>query len=65
MDIYEAKRQFLEYVEIEKGRSIKTVINYDHYLDTYFEFSKIKTPREISENSIREFRLWLIARKLE
>ena len=35
------KRQFLEYIEIEKGRAVKTVENYDHYLQRFFEFAKI------------------------
>jgi site-specific recombinase XerD len=55
----ELKQQFLEYVEIEKGRSVKTVENYDHYLRRFIEFSKAKQPKDITENSIREYRLWL------
>jgi site-specific recombinase XerD len=59
MSLEEAKRQFLEYIEIEKGRSVKTVENYDHYLSRFLDFSKAKKPGDISENTIREFRLWL------
>ena len=32
------KTQFLEYIEIEKGRSLKTVENYDHYLTRFLGF---------------------------
>ena len=32
MEAEAAKRQFLEYIEIERGRSVKTVENYDRYL---------------------------------
>lgn len=53
------KRQFLEYLEIEKGRSLSTVSNYDHYLTTFGSFSKVKNVSEINEALIREFRLWL------
>ncbi len=53
------KREFLEHVEIEKGNSLKTVNNYDHYLSRFFEFSKISEPKEISDDKIREFRLYL------
>lgn len=53
------KRQFLEYVEIEKGRSVKTVENYDHYLSRFLDFSKVKTAKDITTDSVREFRLWL------
>lgn len=53
------KREFLEHVEIEKGNSLKTVNNYDHYLSRFFEFAKISDPKEISDDKIREFRLFL------
>jgi site-specific recombinase XerD len=35
-EVEKYKRQFLEYVEIEKGRSLKTVENYDRYLTRFF-----------------------------
>ena len=53
------KREFLEHVEIEKGNSLKTVNNYDHYISRFFEFSKIENPNEITDDKIREFRLFL------
>lgn len=53
------KTQFLEYVEIEKGRSLKTVENYDHYLSRFLEFSKNDSPANIDDKMIREFRMWL------
>ena len=53
------KRQFLEYIEIEKGRSLKTVENYDHYLTRFLDFSKNDNPASITSDSVREFRLWL------
>jgi site-specific recombinase XerD len=58
-NIESLKRQFLEYVEIEKGRSINTVSNYDHYLTTFFKWSEVKYPNEITADVIRNFRLWL------
>lgn len=53
------KTQFLEYIEIEKGRSLKTVENYDHYLSRFLNFTKNDNPAEITSDSVREFRLWL------
>ena len=53
------KRQFLEYLEIEKGSALRTIELYEQYLSRYFEFSKIKQPKEITATSVREFRLWL------
>lgn len=59
MTIQELKTQFLEYIEIEKGRAINTVRNYDHYLTVFLEQTKIKDPKEITNEKVREFRLWL------
>lgn len=53
------KREFLEYTEIEKGRSLKTVENYDRYLSVFLEYSKAKTLKDITEALLREYRLWL------
>jgi site-specific recombinase XerD len=58
-EIDKLKREFLEYLEIERGRAIRTVENYEHYLTVFFQFSKIKTPSDITDTSVREFRLWL------
>lgn len=59
MDLRELKRQFLEHIEIERGRSVKTVENYDHYLERFFEYSKVTSPNDLSEETVREYRLWL------
>jgi len=53
------KQEFLEYVEIEKGRSVRTVQIYDQYLRRFIDWSKIKTAEQITPDMIREFRLWL------
>lgn len=57
--IEQLKREFLEHVEIEKGNSLKTVNNYDHYISRFLEFAKITEPKEITDDKIREFRLYL------
>lgn len=59
MNTKEVLQQFLEYVEIERGRSLNTVRNYDHYLSVFFDFAKIVKPSDITESHIREFRLFL------
>src|SRR3990167_7396214 len=59
MDIETAKRQFLEYIEIERGRAVKTIVNYDHYLTRFFERMQIRSSGDITEEKVREFRLWL------
>ena len=55
----ELKTQFLEYLEIERGRSVKTVENYDRYLTRFFAFTKVKKPGELTEEHVRTFRLHL------
>jgi site-specific recombinase XerD len=59
MDITSLKRQFLEYLEIERGRSLKTIENYSRYLERFLSFSKINRPEDITEDLIRQYRLWL------
>jgi site-specific recombinase XerD len=58
-DLKALKQQFLEYIEIEKGRSVKTVENYDRYLTRFLEHTKIVSPETLTEPKVREFRLWL------
>ncbi len=59
MEITTALRQFLEYLEIEKGRSLKTVENYERYLARFFRFASIKNVSDIDEEKVRKFRLYL------
>lgn len=58
-DLVKLKREFLEYLEIERGRSVKTVENYDRYLERFLDFTKAKKPRDLTEEQVREFRLHL------
>ncbi len=59
MLLTELKRQFLEYLEIERGLSLKTIENYSHYLNRFFAFAQIDKPDLLTEEQVREFRLWL------
>jgi site-specific recombinase XerD len=58
-DLKGLKTQFLEYCEIEKGRSVKTVENYDRYLTRFLDHTKVTSPSKITEPVVREFRIWL------
>ncbi len=68
----ELKQQFLEYIEVERGRSAKTVENYDHYIERFFEWlaASKNVSREtielehITEDAIRSFRVWLNRKEL-
>ena len=59
MSIQELKTQFLEYIEIEKGRSLKTIENYDRYLSLFLNQAKIKDAKDITNERVRVFRVWL------
>ncbi len=56
-NLKELKTQYLEYIEIEKGRSVKTVENYDRYLTRFLAFAKVSDPKKITEQMVREFRM--------
>ena len=58
-EIERLKREFLEYMEIERGSSLKTVGNYDRYLTRLITFSKLSSVKDITDDAIREFRLHL------
>lgn len=64
MNLNELHKQFLEHLEIEKGRSIKTVENYDRYLRRFLEFTKISNHSQINDEVVRRFRLWLNRKNL-
>ena len=59
MTIKDLKSQFLEYLEIEKNRSPKTIENYNHYLTRFISFAKVENPRDITEEAVRKYRLTL------
>jgi site-specific recombinase XerD len=71
MNLSEYKSQYLEYIEIEKGRSQLTVHNYDHYISRFIKFlnndkkdsegnevDNIKID-EITDAKMREYRIFL------
>ncbi|MFT7644564.1 MAG: site-specific recombinase XerD [Candidatus Paceibacteria bacterium] len=59
MQLVKLKRQFLEYLETERGRSVKTIENYDRYLERFIVFTKVKNPSDLTEEQVLEFRLYL------
>lgn len=58
-------RDYLNYLEIEKNRSPKTRENYEHYLEAFLTFSKIKAAKDITDGVVREFRMALARRDLK
>ena len=58
-NIKELKQEFLEYLEIEKGRSLKTVAAYDLYISRFIHYAKMQKPENITSDTVRDFRIWL------
>jgi len=52
-------QQFLEYLEIEKNRSPRTLRNYHFYIQRFIDWRKNEDPKTISGEEIRSFRIWL------
>src|SRR3989344_2115422 len=59
MDIEILLKDYLDHLEIEKNRSIKTRVNYERYLERFLEYSKISKPSQISQDIVRQYRLRL------
>ena len=75
MNIKDLKIQYLEYLEIEKNRSQKTLENYGRYLDRFFRFARsagstsspqaslgwanFSSPSQIDDELVRQYRLYL------
>lgn len=52
-------RRFLEYLEVEKGRSQMTIRNYEFYLQRFIAWAKNPEPAAVTSEMIRQYRLWL------
>lgn len=52
-------QQFIEYLEIERNRSPKTVENYNHYLRRFATWANVDDPARIDLDLIRQYKLWL------
>ncbi|OGZ56575.1 MAG: hypothetical protein A3H64_01080 [Candidatus Ryanbacteria bacterium RIFCSPLOWO2_02_FULL_45_11c] len=57
--------EYLEYLEIEKGRSKKTIDNYGRYLGRFLKFSRSSEPKHITDEIVRKYRLWLNRENLD
>ncbi len=59
MYISEALEDFLESLEVEGGRSKKTVENYRLYIERLVEFTEDVPVSKIDAELVRKYRLWL------
>lgn len=59
MYLSESIKDFLESLEVEGGRSLKTVTNYTLYLERLVEFAGDILVKDITAELVRKYRLWL------
>lgn len=52
-------KRFSSHLEIELGRSPRTIANYERSLEKFFAWSGAKRPQDITFDRIREFRIFL------
>ncbi|MDO4271939.1 MAG: tyrosine-type recombinase/integrase [Candidatus Saccharibacteria bacterium] len=50
---------FVEYTEVERGRSMRTAANYQLYIDRLVEFAGDIPVNQINDELVRKYRLWL------
>jgi len=50
---------YLEYLLVDRQRSVKTIENYRHYLFEFIKWGKIANPEEITEKLVHDFRVHL------
>jgi site-specific recombinase XerD len=53
------KKQYLEYLEIDKNSAPKTIKNYNRYLNVFLKWAKISKPNQITDKLVHDFRLYL------
>ena len=62
-NIHTLSNDFLQYIEIERGRSLLTVRNYRHYLDRFVSFLQKETKSvsvsAIDDKVMRDYRVFL------
>ncbi|MEK7608114.1 MAG: site-specific tyrosine recombinase/integron integrase [Patescibacteria group bacterium] len=58
-------KEYLDYLEIEKNRSPRTSENYARYLALFLKDTKAKHPKDITDGTVRDFRIGLARRGLK
>ena len=59
MDYETAVARFLEYLELEQNRSMKTIQNYSHYLTRLSDYAGEIKLKDIDTELVRKWRMWL------
>ncbi|MFH0890745.1 MAG: tyrosine-type recombinase/integrase [Candidatus Liptonbacteria bacterium] len=61
----ELASDYLNYLEIEKGRSPRTRENYERYLKDFMAYAKVVSPKDITDRLVRDYRLTLARRDIK
>lgn len=56
-------KQFLDHLEVEMGRSLRTIENYDHCLAQFIKITRLVKPEDITLDIVREYRIALNRRQ--
>lgn len=64
-EIEKLLKDYLDYLEIEKNRSPKTRENYEQYLRVFIEKSRVNSLKDITQETVRDFRISLARTKLK
>ncbi len=59
MYLSEGIADFMEHLEVEGGRSLRTVRNYQLYLERFVEFAGDIPVGDITAEMVRKYRIWL------
>jgi len=57
--------EYIKYLKIEKARSPKTIESYKRYLDIFLKLTKVKKPSQITEETIKKYRIYLYDKNLK
>lgn len=57
--------EFLDALELERGRSLKTIENYSHYLNRFYEYAGDIQVAKINDKTIAGWRKWLNRLRLD
>jgi site-specific recombinase XerD len=64
-EIEKLLKEYLDYLEIEKNRSPKTRENYGRYLESFVAETGIGSPKDITDEVVRSFRVALARRDIK
>lgn len=57
--IQKLKKEWLEYLLVQKGLSQKTIENYNRYLGKFISWSAVNSPSQITKDLIESYRIYL------